>query len=130
MRSWSALLLSSGAFLIKHSTKSLASQEISPEKLISCLSTYLTTILYTQDLLHRLFAADVVEGHLPRQQLIGQDAQAPQVDAPVVLLPLEDFGSHVVEGPAVRTTAACAPGCPPEIAQFGFALSGCGKYVG
>lgn len=118
VNSWSALLRSYGAFLIRHSTKSLASHEISLENDISCLSTCINKIPYTEDLLHGFLPTDIIEGYFPSQQLIGQHPQTPQIHTPVILLPLEYLRSHVIKSPTIRLPPIRTSRRPAKITQF------------
>ena len=72
--------------------------------------------LHVEDLLHGLLPAEVVEGRLAGEQLEGEHAEAPEVDAHVVLLALEYFWGCVVEGAAVGLPAFVAEGGPAEVA--------------
>jgi hypothetical protein len=66
----------------------------------------------------------VVEGSLASEELEGEDPQAPEIDAPVVVLALQDFGGRVVEGSAVGLPALVADGRPAEITELADILSG------
>lgn len=71
-----------------------------------------------------LVAADL-EGDVADEQLIGEDADRPDVDLLVVLLALEDLGRDV-EGCAAESTAELSADLvdgPAEVAELDGALS-------
>jgi hypothetical protein len=73
-------------------------------------------ILY--DLYQLLLAGDL-EGVLAHQHLVHHDAQRPDVDLLVVLLPLQDLGTDVERGPAESSAqfVVLVDG-PPEVAEL------------
>lgn len=74
-------------------------------------------------LLHSLLLADVVEGSLPHHHLVSQYPEAPDIDARVVLLALENLGRDVVEGSAVGVPSPRTVGCPAEVADLADSLN-------
>ena len=79
---------------------------------------------YIDDALHYLSAALALEGRSANEQLVREDADAPQVYCCVVLLALDDLGRRVVQGPAEGFSHGLDHGRPAEVAELGDACRG------
>jgi hypothetical protein len=72
---------------------------------------------------HSLFATEVIEGSLSCEKFERKNAKTPQINAPVVLLPLKDFWGRVVKSSTVCFSPLVADGRPTKIAQLADVLN-------
>ena len=80
-------------------------------------------------LLHGLLAADVVEGSLAADHLVGKHPDTPNVHAIIIALPSDDLRAHVVQGTAVSSPPIGANGRPAKITQLADILNNKKHYI-